>query len=125
VRGPDNASPKAATAIEAELLTIWREILNTPVELDDNFFDLGGTSLQLIAVHARIAAAMKTDITVVDLFQYPRIASLALRLTRGAADAAPPTPAAAGVGTMNADERARRQQAALARARSNPRRNVR
>jgi amino acid adenylation domain-containing protein len=121
---PDGASPATATAIEAELLTIWGEILGTRVGLDDNFFDLGGTSLQLIAVHARIVASMKTDITVVDLFQYPSIAALALRLTRRAADSAPPPAAAAG-GPMNADERARRQQAALARARSNPRRNVR
>jgi amino acid adenylation domain-containing protein len=121
---PDGASPATATAIEAELLTIWGEILGTRVGLDDNFFDLGGTSLQLIAVHARIGASMKTDITVVDLFQYPSIAALALRLSRGAADRAP-APAAAGGGPMNADERARRQQAALARARSHPRRNAR
>ena len=109
-------------AIEATLLDIWRQILGaSSVGVDDNFFDLGGTSLQLIAVHARITTAMQSDISVVDLFQFPSIAALAARLQRGVAPAA-----GAGAGaTLNADERARRQQAALARARSNPRRNAR
>jgi non-ribosomal peptide synthetase component F len=112
----------AGNEIEAALLAIWRQILGTQaVGLDDNFFDLGGTSLQVIALHARISATMQSDISVVDLFQFPSIASLAARLRRGAGHAATPQ---AGV-AMNADERARRQQAALARARSNPRRNAR
>jgi len=73
-------------------------------------------------MHARIAAAMKSDITVVDLFQYPSISALTARLLRGAH--ASPEPVAAGT-TLNADERARRQQSALARARANLRRNAR
>lgn len=123
----------AGNETEAALLAIWRQILGTrAVKLDDNFFDLGGTSLQVIAVHAKIAATMKSDISVVDLFQFPSITALAVRIRRGADSSAKPG-AAAGTGStpqaggapMNADERARRQQAALARARSNPRRNAR
>jgi hypothetical protein len=72
---------------------------------------------------------MKTDISVVDLFQYPSIAALARRVLRGADTVRPeaptPTSTAAGGATLNADERAMKAQAALARARSHPRRNAR
>jgi amino acid adenylation domain-containing protein len=121
-------SAVAGNEIEATLLAIWRKVLGTnAVSVHDNFFDLGGTSLQLIAVHATIAASMKSDVTVVDLFQYPRISALAARLM-GAGSASPErngAPKAADGASLNAEERARRQQAALARARANPRRNVR
>jgi amino acid adenylation domain-containing protein len=132
---PQTAAPAAGTPaavagneIEATLLAIWRKVLGTnAVSVQDNFFDLGGTSLQLIAVHATIAASMKSDVTVVDLFQYPRISALAARLM-GANSVTPErtgVPKAADGASLNAEERARRQQAALARARANPRRNVR
>lgn len=114
--------PAGGNETESLLLDIWRQILGTQaVGLDDNFFDLGGTSLQIIALHAKIGAAMKCDISVVDLFQFPSIAALAGRLRRNT-EASPP--AAAAGGTMHADERARRQQSALARARANGRRNA-
>ena len=124
---PVARSTPTGNEIEAGLLLIWQEILGVKaVSLDDNFFDLGGTSLQLIAVHAKIVSTMKTDVTVVDLFQYPSIAALAARLRRGAGTAPTAASTAAdGGATLNADERALRQKAALARARGTPRRNAR
>ncbi len=126
------AAPQVAAGneIEAALLTIWRQILGTnSVGVDDNFFDLGGTSLQLIAVHATISASMKIAVTVVDLFEYPRISALAARLADlggvGATHPGRTAPTAVSGAAISAEERARRQQAALARARANPRRNVR
>ena len=130
--GPSvSAGPPAAAAneIEATLLAIWSQILGTKsLGVTDNFFDLGGTSLQLIALHAKIGASMKSDVTLVDLFQYPTVGALAARILQTGAPAsrAPSdVPKAADGATLNAEERARRQQAALARARTNPRRNVR
>jgi aryl carrier-like protein len=87
--------------------------------VDANFFDLGGTSLQLIQVHARIRETMKIDLSLVDLFQYPRIGALAGSLTQRAASPAP------GTGVLTAKDRAQRQQAALARARAGSGRNTR
>jgi amino acid adenylation domain-containing protein len=113
---------------ETMLLEIWRRVLGTrAVGLNDNFFDLGGTSLQLIQVHATIASVMDSDLTVVDLFQYPRISALAARLTThdgAAARAAAAGDKPAGGGVLTAEERARRQHAALARARTSLRRNA-
>jgi amino acid adenylation domain-containing protein len=117
--------PAAGNETETMLLEIWRKVLGTgAVGLNDNFFDLGGTSLQLIQVHATIASVMPSDLTVVDLFQYPRISALAARLATNG-DAPPPASAAghkSAGGVLSAEERARRQHAALARARTSLRR---
>src|ERR1700724_2699965 len=112
--------PAAGNETETMLLEIWRKVLGTgAVGLNDNFFDLGGTSLQLIQVHATIASVMHSDLTVIDLFQYPRISALAARLATNGGTAAPG--AAAGHkpagGALTAEERARRQQAGLGPAR--------
>ncbi|MDB6161630.1 MAG: amino acid adenylation domain protein, partial [Gammaproteobacteria bacterium] len=70
-------------ATEAALREVWRKVLGTnAVGVDDNFFDLGGTSLGLMEVHANIKRSMTSDITVVEMFQYPRISALAERMTR-------------------------------------------
>ena len=107
-----SAEPKGrapANATEATLREIWRRVLGIhAVGVDENFFDLGGTSLGLMEVHASIKRSMASDITVVEMFQYPRISALAERMTRGA-------PAQATL--HSAQERARRQQAMLAQRR--------
>jgi non-ribosomal peptide synthetase component F len=115
---PQSTQPAAApkSAIEAQLVDIWRHVLTSDaVGVDDNFFDLGGTSLQLIQVHATMVSIMKCDVSVVDLFQYPRISALAAWLTQKASPAAAAPPQ-----IMNIDDRARKQQAALALARARP-----
>jgi amino acid adenylation domain-containing protein len=117
---PSAAPPKSE--IEAGLLQIWRTVLGSEtVGVDDNFFDLGGTSLQLIQVHATIVSIMKCDVSVVDLFQYPRISALAAWLRQKSS----PLAATAASQMLNNDERVRKQQAALARARPPARRVIR
>jgi amino acid adenylation domain-containing protein len=124
---PGVVPPAAGNETETQLLEIWRKVLGTgSVGLNDNFFDLGGTSLQLIQVHATIASVMHSDLTVIDLFQYPRISALAERLATSGGAAIPGSAAGrktAG-GGLTAEERARRQHAALARARTNLRRGA-
>jgi amino acid adenylation domain-containing protein len=96
--------------IERGLLEIWRQVLGTAaVGVDDNFFDLGGTSLQLIEAHATIQARLGRTLKVIDLFQFPRISALAPRLAgQTVAQRAGMTP----------QDRARKQQDALRRART-------
>jgi amino acid adenylation domain-containing protein len=105
----DSRGRAPASATEAALREIWRRVLGTnAVGVDDNFFDLGGTSLGLMEVHASIKRSTTSDITVVEMFQYPRISALAERMTRGA-------PSRTTI--HSAQDRARRQQAALAQRR--------
>ncbi len=100
----------AANRTQDILLGVWRRILGADaVGLDDNFFDIGGTSLQLIAAHAEIAEAFPIRLAPVDLFEHPTIRTLAARID--GADASRHA-------LFAADERARRRGASLARARS-------
>jgi len=56
------------------------------VGIDDNFFDLGGHSLLLMQTHNRLRASLRPDLTVVALFQYPTIRTLARYLDGGAGE---------------------------------------
>jgi hypothetical protein len=72
-REPTGLARELHDALEQELP---ERLLLASVDTDDNFFDLGGTSLQLVKVHATIPAMMHLDVTIVDLFQQPRIRAL-------------------------------------------------
>ncbi len=64
--------------IEASLSRIWSEVLRLgQVGTQDNFFDLGGNSLLSLQVIERIRDQFKLKISVVKLYQYPNIRSLA------------------------------------------------
>ncbi|MFP5284748.1 MAG: beta-ketoacyl synthase N-terminal-like domain-containing protein, partial [Thermoanaerobaculia bacterium] len=49
--------------------------------VDDNFFDLGGHSLLLARVQARLSEILGRDLPMVDLFRHPTVAALAEALS--------------------------------------------
>jgi amino acid adenylation domain-containing protein len=63
---------------EIHLTAIWKEILDheafTPV---DNFFEVGGHSLLLVKMKDIITEKLSFNVSIVDLFRYPTIRSLA------------------------------------------------
>lgn len=66
------------TGLPRQIADIWQELLAIEqVGLDDNFFDLGGHSLLLTKVQARLSELLRREIAVVDLFKYPTVRSLA------------------------------------------------
>jgi amino acid adenylation domain-containing protein len=68
--------------LEQALSAIWREVLGIErVGVDDPFFDLGGHSLLLAQVRARMRERLARDIGMVTLFQYPTIRQLASHLS--------------------------------------------
>ncbi|RLP97421.1 condensation domain-containing protein, partial [Micromonospora sp. CV4] len=80
------AGPHGLTETEELIAGIWREVLERDrVGVTDNFFDIGGHSLALAAVHARLTAATGRSIKMLDLFRHPTIRALAASLD-GAAD---------------------------------------
>ncbi|CAH2601473.1 Non-ribosomal peptide synthetase [Rhodovastum atsumiense] len=94
--------------LEGRIRAIWQRVLHTQnVELTDNFFDLGGSSLQLMAVHAELVRHVSPVLDVVTLFRFPTIAGLAAHLAQ-----------ADGVGRASvANDRAARQTEMLRRLR--------
>jgi amino acid adenylation domain-containing protein len=87
----------AGTPTEEALVGLWREVLGREqVGVEDNFFDLGGHSLKLGHLHARLQGRFAGVPTLLELFQYPTIRSLAARLETPAAQAAAPVPRAPG-----------------------------
>ena len=65
--------------VEATLAQIWTEVLkNGPVGISDNFFDLGGASLQTLEVVARASNA-GISLTPELILQHQTIAELAPR----------------------------------------------
>ncbi|HEY5029336.1 MAG TPA: amino acid adenylation domain-containing protein, partial [Candidatus Angelobacter sp.] len=66
------------TEVERFIAEIWKEHLQvTNIGVEDNFFDLGGHSLLILSIHERLAVRFNDRITVIDLFSYPSIATLA------------------------------------------------
>ena len=94
---PALARPELAAAhvapegeIEQAIAAIWQEVLGVErVGSHEKFFQLGGHSLLLVRVHARLRERFGTDLSMMDLFKYPDISSLAQHLSRGVGEAAP------------------------------------
>ena len=108
---PPLASPFVAPESDLEQLLagLWHDALRRDtIGTDDNFFDLGGDSLLLTALHRQMQIELKRELPITDLFQFPTIRALAAHLGRSrkstAADA-------------SVENRAQQQRAALLRAR--------
>ena len=66
------------TQNERAIASIWQEALQqTEIGAQDNFFDLGGHSLLMVQVHTQLQTQLDSSLTIVEMFQYPTIASLA------------------------------------------------
>jgi amino acid adenylation domain-containing protein len=78
---PETSAPPRSE-LEKNILNIWKEVLHIKIAgIDDNFFDLGGHSLLLAQVHSRLEKIVQSNISIVDLFQYPTVASLSQFIT--------------------------------------------
>lgn len=76
--GTDAGFVAPGTELERRIAVIWQEVLGTgEVGIHNNFFDIGGHSLSIIRVHAKMQEALAISLTVTDLFRYPTISALA------------------------------------------------
>jgi amino acid adenylation domain-containing protein len=87
----DDPADPAATAAGAaprtpaeELLAgLWTDVLGLErIGRDDNFFDLGGHSLLLASLHARLEERLGKEIPLLDLFRHPTVRTQAEYLLR-------------------------------------------
>jgi acyl carrier protein len=65
-------------AIEKKIADTWIEVLKTDkVGIHDNYFELGGTSFDIIRINRKLKDRFQIDIPVVVMFRYTTIHSLA------------------------------------------------
>lgn len=93
------------TGLEEKVAALWESILRRAVNVDENFFDLGGTSLQLLEVHAEMNRTFDCQLSVTELFEHATVRTLAARLADSCAT---------GSSMSWAQERAKRQKHAFA-----------
>ncbi|PYC16928.1 condensation domain-containing protein [Pseudomonas mosselii] len=67
------------SSLEATLLAIWSESFARPVQVQDNYFALGGDSLKSIRISARARRA-GLDVTMQDIINHPTVRALAQHL---------------------------------------------
>lgn len=72
--------------LEETIAAIWQEVLGVErVGVEDSFFDLGGNSLLMARTQSKLATSLQQEISILDLFKYPTIKSLAQFLGQGQA----------------------------------------
>ncbi|HLP58532.1 MAG TPA: amino acid adenylation domain-containing protein, partial [Candidatus Deferrimicrobium sp.] len=67
--------------LEKIIAALWKETLELDnICIDDNFFELGGNSLNIVTVNLRLREQLAADISVMTMFRYPTIRTLATYL---------------------------------------------
>ncbi|WP_275384458.1 phosphopantetheine-binding protein, partial [Xenorhabdus bovienii] len=70
-----NHSQRAVVSKEqivGTIVSVWQDFLKvTNISRDDNFFELGANSLDMVQVNKRLTDALDMDFSVVDMFSYP------------------------------------------------------
>ncbi|MEH2349573.1 MAG: amino acid adenylation domain-containing protein [Nostoc sp.] len=81
---PDYLRPELETTyvmprndVERIIAEVWQNILNIKkVGIQDNFFDIGGHSLNILQVYSKLRELLKANLAITDLFKYPTISAL-------------------------------------------------
>ena len=93
LRGPRPAHRPLRTLHQLELARIWHELLGADdLGLDDDFFALGGHSLNSVQLVSRIQRDLGLVLTLTDVFDHPTLGALAAHLQAAEHRALPPIP---------------------------------
>jgi amino acid adenylation domain-containing protein len=84
---PGTGSPRdsAAPATDQEKLvaSIWKQVLGLEnLDVERNFFELGGNSLDLVKINSQLQEALEREIPVAVMFRYPTVREFAGYLGR-------------------------------------------
>jgi len=110
------AAGVAPVDLASQLLRLWRKTLGNPrIGLDDNFLDVGGTSLKAVQLVAAIRRELNRPVAVVTFFECPTVRKLAEKLE--APENAPPTDTRSAAAAV---ERGARRNQRLKRSREQP-----
>jgi glutamate-1-semialdehyde aminotransferase/acyl carrier protein/NRPS condensation-like uncharacterized protein len=79
----DHQSRVAVSEIEKKLIRIWEQQLNIQdVRINDDFFELGGRSLDTIRLVSRINSQLGVNISLSAIFAHPTVSELAAQLEK-------------------------------------------
>jgi natural product biosynthesis luciferase-like monooxygenase protein len=110
--GADAGVTPPRSEAEQTVAAIWREVLKLEsVGIDDNFFEIGGTSMLVVQVNGRLREAFNRDVPIVEMFRHPTVGTLA-RFIEGGGDERP--------SFGQAQSRAARQAEAMSRQQARP-----
>jgi hypothetical protein len=74
-------------ALETVLVNIWKKVLGRPqIGINDNFFEVGGTSLRAVQIIALIKKELKRTLSIVSLFEGPTVKLLAAKLAESSGE---------------------------------------
>jgi NADP-dependent 3-hydroxy acid dehydrogenase YdfG len=78
------ASESPGTDLERAVARIWQQVLDVDaVDLDSNFFELGGTSLLMAQAYRRMKDVTGPALVMTDLFRYPTVRTLCRYVAEG------------------------------------------
>jgi amino acid adenylation domain-containing protein len=81
--GPETGFVAPRNPTEVQIAAIFGDVLQAPrVGVHDNFFDLGGHSLQATRLMARLADAFHIELPLRSLFDMPTVAELSVAITQ-------------------------------------------
>ncbi|XXF81265.1 myxochelin non-ribosomal peptide synthetase MxcG [Myxococcaceae bacterium GXIMD 01537] len=86
IQPTEDASTSDTSATESErlVLRVWEQVLGlSGMSARDDFFELGGQSLQTIQVANRLSVALGREVPVATVFRHPTAAGLARALEHG------------------------------------------
>ncbi len=67
--------------LERTIANIWQKVLGIEkAGIQDNFFEIGGTSLKGIQLTAQLKRELNVDVSIVSLFESPTISYMARKL---------------------------------------------
>jgi hypothetical protein len=109
--------------LETAIAAVFEQLLGqSPIGTDDNFFDIGANSLLMVQANSKLRAAVGRKLSLVDMFQYPTVKSLAAFMGQGQ-NAAGDAPAGDSTSPTlrESQERGQARREALQRRRVRPR----
>ena len=81
---PRSAFVTPGDDLERSLADLWRRVLGIEeVGVDDNFFDLGGTSFHAVRVMAELRETTNLEVSTISLFEAPTVRALATIMRAG------------------------------------------
>ncbi|WP_019915012.1 non-ribosomal peptide synthetase [Paenibacillus sp. HW567] len=74
----ENPDPMVCSGVESQLLAIWESLLRRKVQADDDFFQVGGHSLQAMMLIIRIKEKFDIELSLQEFLSGPQIKHLAI-----------------------------------------------